>query len=503
MDCHPAQNHFDNPNIKEDLKNRSIKGGGVVIGAQICKFFIKFLSTLVLARLITPQDFGLVAMVAVITNFVAMFKDMGLSMATVQQEEITQEQVSMLFWINLAVSAGVTALTIAIAPFVSLFFDSPRLRWITIVLASGFLVSGVSVQHQALLVRQMRYGALAVVDILSMLVGVTLGISAAYRGMSYWSLVIIQLSTVFVMSLGLWIACSWRPGLPVRSAGVRSMLHYGSNLTGFSVLNYFTRNLDNVLIGKYWGPHQLGLYDRAYQLMLLPISQFIAPLSSIAIPVLSRLQDNPERYRRYYFGALNLLAFIMCPLMVTMAVMSNEVVTLLLGPQWSGAGLIFKSLSIAAIIQPLGSSLGWVYQSLGKTDRMMRWAMITVPIYIISFIVGLSWGANGVAIAYTICSYMLLIPGVMYAYKGTLLELHNFIESIFCPVVIGLFMYPVITLYRSSMRFLSPLPFLIGSIIIAILTLLLFILVWSRARKEVSFLLETLNLFRLRGQYIN
>lgn len=230
MDRRPAKNYFDNPNTKEDLKSRAIRGGGVVIGAQICKFLIKFLTTVVLARLITPEDFGLIAMVAAITNFISMFNDMGLSMATVQQEEITQEQVSTLFWINLAVGAVLTALTIAIAPFVSRFYDSPRLRWITIVLASGFLIRGVSVQHQALLVRQMRYSVLAVVEVLSILVGIALGILAAFRGMSYWSLIIMQLSTAFALSLGFWVACNWRPGVPVRGAGVRSMLQYGGNL---------------------------------------------------------------------------------------------------------------------------------------------------------------------------------------------------------------------------------------------------------------------------------
>ena len=226
------------------------------------------------------------------------------------------------------------------------------------------------------------------------LVGIALGILTAYHGMSYWSLVIMQLSTTFALSLGFWVACGLATGVPVRGAGVNSMLKYGGNLTGFSVLNYFHRNLDNVLIGRYWGSHQLGLYDRAYQLMLLPIAQFISPFSSVAIPTLSRLQDDQERFGRYYFGAVNFLAFVLCPTMITMAVMSDEIILLLLGPQWVGASLIFKTLSIVAIVQPLNATTGWVYQSLGKTDRMMRWGIICTPFYILSFIVGLPSGGQ-------------------------------------------------------------------------------------------------------------
>ncbi len=495
--CHRGRNYLDNPDITDGFKNRAIRGAGIVIGAQIFKFFIKFLSTLVLARLITPQDFGLIAMVATITNLISMFNDMGLARATVQQEKITQEQVSTLFWINIAVSVGLTALTIAIAPLISLFYDSASLTWITIVLASGFIVSGISVQHQALLVRQMRFKALAAVEISSMFVGSAIGILAAYRGMSYWSLVIMQLSTVFAMSLGSWIACDWRPGMPVRGAGIGSMLRYGGNLTGFSFLNYFHRNLDNVLIGRYWGSLQLGLYDRAYQLMLLPITQIIAPVTGVAIPALSRLQDDPERFRRYYLGAVNVLAFFLCPTMITMAVMSDEVVFVLLGPQWVGASTIFKTLSIVAIVQPLYATTGWIYQSLGKTDRMMRWGMISIPCYILSFIAGLPWGGNGVAIAYTICNFIMLWPGILYAFHGTPLNARDFFQAVLCPFVIGLLIFIFVSIYHNYMHFLSPKVFILGSVVSAIFVLLLSAIFWPRAHKETELL--WLNLKTLRS----
>jgi PST family polysaccharide transporter len=230
--------------------------------------------------------------------------------------------------------------------------------------------------------------------------------------------------------------------------------------------------------------------------MLLPITQLINPISSVAMPVLSRLQDDQERFRRYYFGAINLLAFFLCPTMITMAVMSDEIVFLLLGPQWVGASLIFKTLSIVAIIQPLYASTGWIYQSLGKTDRMMRWGLISVPVYMISFIAGLPWGANGVAIAYTISSYILLVPGIMYAFKGTSLHVHDFFQAILCPFITGIGIYIIITLYHSSMHFLPPWFFLIGSGIFAVFTLILSTLFWPRARKEAEQLWKTLNVFR-------
>jgi O-antigen/teichoic acid export membrane protein len=223
----------------------------------------------VLARLLTLQDFGLISMVTAFTGLASLFRDMGLSMATVQRPHIDHAQVSTLFWVNVAISVVITSITAMLGPLIAWFYGEPRLKWITIVSAVAFIFGGLTVQHQALLRRQMRFTALAIIDVGSMLAGIIVAITSSLYGAGYWALVLNQLVVGITTAMGVWLLCDWRPGLPVGHSGVRSMLAFGGNLTGANVLNYFVRNFDNILIGWYWGAQQLGLYTRAYQLLVI------------------------------------------------------------------------------------------------------------------------------------------------------------------------------------------------------------------------------------------
>ena len=240
--------------LEKDLGRLSVRGGAATVSAQFIRsFVIALASTAILARLLTPEDFGLLAMVAGFTNFLARFKDLGLAMATVQRKEINQGQVSTLFWVNAGLGILVTLLTAAVAPLVAWFYGEPRLVTIMLALAVAFVFGGLMVQHQALLQRQMKFTALAVVQIASTAIGAIAGVVTALFGAGYWALVIMQLVAAVVMALGMWLVCGWRPGRPMRGVGVRSMLAFGGNLTGANLLAYLIRNLDNILIGWCWG----------------------------------------------------------------------------------------------------------------------------------------------------------------------------------------------------------------------------------------------------------
>lgn len=434
----PARNNFDffdTEYLKADLKGRSVRGGAVTMAAQGAIFFLRMGSTIVLARLLTPQDFGLIAMVTVITGFVAMFKDMGLSMATVQKAEINHAQISTLFWINVVLSLFMMLVTATLAPVIALFYGEPRLTWITLALASTFIFGGFTVQHQALLRRQMHFGTLALIQIISMVVGIITAIIAALYGAGYWSLVLMQLATAITIAIGVWVGCDWRPGLPKRGTGVRSMLAFGGNLTGFNFMNYFARNLDHVLIGRFWGPGQLGLYSKAYGLLLLPLQQITGPITAVAIPSLSRLQNDAERYLKYYLKAISLIAFLTMPGVMFLIIMSDEIIGLVLGQQWTGASRIFAVLGISALIQPVLSTVGWLFVSTGRTDRMFRWGIFSSLCIVVSFIVGLPFGAIGVATAYTICILLLAVPALWYATKTTPISLLSIFNVIWHPAL--------------------------------------------------------------------
>jgi O-antigen/teichoic acid export membrane protein len=414
---HDQNRHFRTDHLQADLGGRSARGGAVTLFAQVFKFIFSTAATIVLARLLTPQDYGLIGMVVIITNFVGMFQYLGLSTATVRWSTLNHEQVSTLFWINLGLSAMIAVLTFASAPLAAWFYHEPRLIWITGGYAVSILITGAYIQHEAILMRQMRFAAIAIVEIAALFIGFAAAIFSAWRGAGYRALVVNQLVMTLVTLFGVWIVCRWRPGLPARGAGVRSMLSYGGSLTGFNFMTYLARNLDNVLIGKFWGAYQLGVYSRAYQMLLMPMQQINAPLVAVAVPALSRLTDSPERYRAAFLEILEKIAMITMPGVVFMIATSDWLVLFLLGPQWREAGRIFMLLGVAAFVQPVTRTALWLFTTQGRTREILNWGIMGGALSIVSIVVGLPWGATGVAASYAVTDLFLATP-LLFWYVG-------------------------------------------------------------------------------------
>src|SRR5438045_5419294 len=261
--------YFETDHLLDNLQGRTFRGGFLTLISQAVKVLLQVLSAAVLGRLLLPRDFGLLAMVMSVTAFIGMFKDLGLSNATVQRPKITHGQVSGLFWINCALSLGVALVVAMLAPFIAWFYHEPKLLAITLVLSGNFIFSGLTVQHQALLRRQMQFKTTAVIDMVSMVCGVATAISMAGMHFGYWSLVGAQFATTITYCALVWTNCKWRPGLFQRGVGLRPMLSFGGHITGFTVLNYFTRNFDNILIGRVLGSAPFGIYSMASALVLL------------------------------------------------------------------------------------------------------------------------------------------------------------------------------------------------------------------------------------------
>jgi PST family polysaccharide transporter len=402
--------HFRTEHLQKDLGARSARGGVVTLSAQLCKFGLSTLSAIVLARLLTPQDYGLIGMVAIVVGFLGMFQYLGLSTATMKWSKLTHDQVTSLFWMNIALSAAIALLITAAAPLAAWFYKEPRLIGITIGYGMATLVLGFSIQHEAILIRQMRFAVTAAIEISAMAIALASAIVAAINHFGYWALVVNQVVLAVVTTIGCWVGCRWRPGLPKIAAGVRSMVSYGGNLTGYHMMSYFARNLDNLLIGKVWGAYQLGVYSRAYQLLLMPMAQINAPLMSVAVPALSRLSDSPARYRSAFLKIVEKIAMITMPAVVFMIATSDWLVLFLLGPKWSDTGRIFMLLGIAALLQPVTRSVLWLFQTQGRARELFQWGIISAIIAVTSIVGGLRWGAFGVAAAYAISDLLLTTP---------------------------------------------------------------------------------------------
>ncbi|MGH9333366.1 MAG: lipopolysaccharide biosynthesis protein, partial [Vicinamibacteria bacterium] len=367
-----SRDYFDIQHLKTDIRRRSVRGGAFTLTSQLGRAALHLASTAILARLLTPGDFGLVAMATALTAFLYLFREMGLSTATVQRAEVNHGQISTLFWINLGMGALMGVVLIALARPIAWFYQRPDLTNVVLVLALALPLGALAVQHRALLQRQMRFGVLGAIELTSVMTGTVAAIALALSGAGYWSLVAMPLATELVSSVGTWIACGWRPGLPRRGSGVRAMLGFGGNLAAFNLVNYLARNLDNILIGKFLGPGPLGQYSRAYGLLMMPLRQVNAPLGAVAVPALSRLADSPERYQRGYCDVLQKTQMLLLPGIAFLMVCADWVIFLVLGPQWRDAAAIFAFLGLAGITQPLTNTTGWLFITQGRSCEKLR-----------------------------------------------------------------------------------------------------------------------------------
>lgn len=409
-----------------DITGRSIRGSGVTFTSQIVRFVIRTASTVVLARLLTPDDYGIVAMAAVVIGFANVFASAGLSAATVQREHITREQIDSLFWVNLAVSGVIAGAVLASAPLVSAFYRAQPLTAVTAALSASFVIGGVAIQHDALLRRHMEFRSLAVIQVGAQLVGIVVTVALALLGSGYWALVGGSLSSTLANSVLTFCYCPFVPRRPHRGAGIRGMLLFGGHLTAFDFVNYFARSADNILVGRFLGASALGLYSRAYNLFMLPISQVRAPLSQVSMPALCALRGQPERFRQYFLGVLTVMAVLTVPLGVFFALEAEFVVRVLLGSQWMGLVGTFRILAVAGIIQPTASAVGLVLVSQGRAARQLRIGLVASVIVVIGFVAGLPFGIEGVATGYAISNYAIVIPLVWYSFRDSPVRVSDF-----------------------------------------------------------------------------
>jgi O-antigen/teichoic acid export membrane protein len=416
---HEPHGAADSAGAPQDLRGKTVRGALVSTFGQGANFFLRFGSMVVLARLLLPADFGLVGMVTACTGFLGLFRDAGLSMATVQRASISHAQVSTLFWINLAVGGLLAALCAAIAPIFVVFYHEPRLLWVTVAIGSGFIFNGAAAQHRAMLLREMRFAVLVLIDIVSLLVSVALAVGLALSGQGYWALVGSAVCPVVVSLLGVWLAGGWVPGLPQRGSGVRSMLSYGGTVTLNSVIVYIAYNADKVLLGRFWGAEVLGIYGRAYQLINLPTENLNSTIAQVAFPALSRLQNDPERLRSYYLKGYNLFLSLVLPITMGCALFAEDIVRVFLGPKWGEAVPVFRLLAPTIFAFALICPSGYLLQATGRAVRSLKIALVMAPVVILGHLAGLGYGMKGVASALSMTTVLLVVPVILWSTRGT------------------------------------------------------------------------------------
>lgn len=421
-----------------EFRRRAVRSAGVTVFSQGVVFGVQMIATVVLARLLTPADFGVVTMVTTFSLLIMGFGQNGYSEAVIQRADIDQSLATNLFWIN--VSAGLL-LTIAFAASGSLlarFYGDPRVAHIAIGMSLTILLNSTSVLHLALLKRALHFSVTSANEILSSMVSVAAMILLAWKGWGYWTLVAGAVIRLLIQSVGAWYLCRWIPRLPRRVPGTASVVRFALNVYGRFSFNYVTRNTDNLLVGWRFGSSSLGFYKKAYDLFLLPANQLLVPVSDVVLSTLSRLERGSAQYKRYFLNGLSILAFVGMGAGAGLTLVGKDLIRLLLGSKWEAAGQIFTFFGPGIGIMLIYTTSGVIHLSIGRADRWFRWVVVEFGVTVLLFLLGLHWGPIGVAAAWTTSYWLLTVPAFWYAGKPIHLGVSPIVSAVWKYIVASL-----------------------------------------------------------------
>jgi PST family polysaccharide transporter len=412
-----------------DLKVRTVRGALASTVAQGAALVLRTGSMIVLSRLLLPRDFGVVAMATAATGFLALFRDFGLSTASVQRGTITQDQVSALFWINLGAGVVLAAACVLMAPGLVRFYGEPRLYAILVALGMGFVFNGATAQHRAMLQRQMRFQVLAVIDTAGLTLAIAVSIALALLGYGYWAVVSMTVCPQFVAMIGTWSTSRWMPGPLRRHSGLLPLLKFGSTLTLNSFVIYLAYNLDKILLGRVWGAEALGLYSRAYQLMTLPTDSLSAAISPVALRALSTVQTDPVRRRRFFLQGYGTFLTIAIPVAVACAAFGGDIIVSFLGAKWIPAITVFRILSPTMLAFAVINPFSWLMLADARPGRSLAMATVIAPTVILGYSLGLHAGPVGVATGFSVAMLALIVPLAFWAMHGLGVSVRDLAEE--------------------------------------------------------------------------
>jgi O-antigen/teichoic acid export membrane protein len=421
------------PIALETIQSDTARHFTVSAAAKAAIQLLRLGTLVVLARLLAPADFGVMAMVMAAIGIGELLRDLGLSQATVRAEQLTHGQLNTLFWINLCFGLLMALICVAAAPSLSLLLADARVGPVAAAMGLSFLFNGLATQHLALLRRTLRFASIARIHLCAAALGSVTALTLAALGAAYWALVAAAIVNSATNAVGAWRSSGWRPGAPAWDPAAKPMLSFGGYLVGFGLLTYAAQHAHIILIGRFFGAAAAGLYVRASALMTQPMSYAMEPLRLILPATLSRLQADPQAFRQNYLGTLSPLLLGVAPFGVWLALTAADVVHLLLGRQWSGTGIVLGWLALSAVPQAINISSGWLYMARGDARAMMRWGAMGWSVVIALLMLGLLWGTTGVAVMYSLSMYLLVVPCMHYACRGTEITLADIWQQAWRP----------------------------------------------------------------------
>lgn len=402
----PGESTSAPPPVQPSLSDVAARGTGLTLLTQALRAVLQIASVVVLARLLTPRDFGLIAMVTAVIGVADLVRDFGLSSAAVQSRTLSDDERTNLFWVNLGLGVACCVAAVLATPLIVAVYGQPELAAIVWGLSTVFVLSGATTQFRADLTRTLRFRALVRADLVSQLVGVLVAVALALAGRGLWAIVCQQVVAAAVACALNVRSSQWRPGLPRRGVPLRRFFRFGGGLLGTQLVGYLTKNIDNIALGTFSGAVPLGYYSRAYQLLMTPLNTINAPMTRVALPVLSRVQDDDATYARYLAKVQLVACYLTATVFAVAAGLAEPLVLVLFGHDWTPVAPIFAVLALGGIFRAVAQISYWIYLSRGLPGAQFKQVLLTGPIMIVMILAGLPWGPVGVAVGHSV-AYLL------------------------------------------------------------------------------------------------
>ena len=468
------------------MKEKSVRGAITVAACGAVDTVVRLFAMAILARMLVPEDFGLVAMATAFTAVVDGFRDLGLRSATIQRQEISHQQISNLFWLNAAAGVGFTLLFWGFAPAIGSFYGDERVVPITAVIATAFIWRGFSAQHEALIGRQLRQGELALIGLAANAISVAAAIGGALAGLGFWALVLREVLRSALIAGAVWTRCPWIPAWPRRKSGTADLVRFGRDLSVIQVLYVIVANADRIVLGKLFGASIVGQYRMAQQLILAPIEELDAPIRSVATPALCMLQEDPERYARYYRKMVAFVGLGTMPVAAFGIVYAEELTRVVLGESWRGAEIYIRIFAASAFIRPVLGTAGMALLSLGRTQKLVVMTAVSNVTFLALLALGTKLGPQGVALAYFATAALLLVPNLLFAFANSPLRIGMFFEALRGPALASLLMLGGLVAFRSALPGWSELVALCAGLIAGLLIYVAGLLVQPGSRRQLN-----------------
>lgn len=439
------------PPVRKNLSlaQSTLKGIFWLVGSRMWSQILSLTVGVTLARLLEPEDYGIMGMAIVLNGFLGILSDFGLGTAIIQKQDLQDKQLSSIFWFNIIIGIAIAVVLVGISPFASRFYGESQLIAVMSTLSLNFVLAGTTVVPNALLLKSMRFDLTSRITMASSLLAGICGIVASLLGVGVWALVVQSVSTTFMTTVASWYVSKWKPDPHFTIEDLQPVFAFSLHLLGFQTFNYVARNVDRVLIGRFLGAELLGAYSLAYNLMLYPITNITNVIAQATFPAFAKIQNDSTRLAEAYIKTCRYLAFIILPAMSGLAVMSRQFIVTVYGQKWIDSVQVLAFLCVVATFQPFVSLAGTLLVARGLTSWFFRWSMIVSPLMILSFIVGLRWGINGVAACYLVAQALVTVIGMPLQLRVLEIPLRRLLKSVKVPVLSTTVMVCAVWLARS------------------------------------------------------